>query len=191
MPPRPRLPIRIVLARDPARLLLWLGLRLVIGEIGIVVGIRAPGAIGVAVTAAGVAVLLYVVLLALHVLSLRLEVHPGEVRVASVLVRRRYRLVRDAVTRIEAPAGKALFGTQLGGFGLEIGLGRAAQGESVDVIRLAPVRSMIMIPSDGTRLAVAPSSEARLIRALQGAAEGIGLPTSAGGAQAPAAPASR
>lgn len=191
MPPRPRLPVRIAFARDPARLLLWLGFRLVVGEIGIVVGIRAPGAIGVAVTVAGVAVLLYVILLALHVLSLRLEVHPGEVRVASVLVRRRYRLVRGAVTRMDAPPGRAAFGTQLGGFGLEIGLGRAGSDEAVDVIRLAPVRSMIMIPSHGNRLAVAPSSERRLLRALQVAAEDIGLSTTIGEVQLPGAPASR
>jgi hypothetical protein len=185
------LPIRIALARDPARLLLWLGFRLVVGEIGIVVGIRAPGAIGVAVTVAGVLVLIYVILLAIHVLSLRLEVHPGEVRVVSVLVRRRYRLVRGAVTRMEAPKGRALFGTQLGGFGLEIGIGRAAPDESVDVIRLAPVPSMILIPSDGNRLAVAPSSERRLLRALQAAAEDIGLATTVGDVQVPPAPASR
>jgi hypothetical protein len=191
VPPRARLPLRIALARDPARLLLWLGFRLVVGEIGIVVGIQAPGAIGVAVTVAGVAVLLYVILLGLHVLSLRLEVHPGEVLVTSVLVRRRYRLVRGAVTRMKAPEGRALFGTQLGGFGLEIGLGRAAPDESVDVIRLAPVRSMIMIPSHGNRLAVAPSSERRLLRALQAAAEDIGLSTTVGEVQLPAAPASR
>ena len=172
-------------------MLLWLGFRLVVGEIGIVVGIRAPGAIGVAVTAAGVAVVLYVTLLALHVLSLRLEVHPGEVRVSSVLVRRRYRLVRGTVTRMEAPPGRAMFGTQLGGLGLEVGLGRASPNESVDVIRLAPVRTMIMIPSDGNRLAVAPSSERRLLRALQAAAEDIGLSTTTGQGQLPAAPASR
>ena len=191
MPPRPRLPTRVALARDPARLLLWLGFRLVVGEIGIVVGIRAPGVIGVAVTVAGIAVLVYVTLLALHVLSLRLEVHPGEVRVSSVLVRRRYRLVRGAVTRMKAPAGHAVFGTQLGGFGLEIGLGRAGMDEFVDVIRLAPVPSMIMIPSHGNRLAVAPSSERRLLVALQAAAEDIGLTTPPGPLQVPSAPASR
>lgn len=191
MPPRSGLPKRVALARDPARLLLWLGFRLIVGEIGIVVGMRAPGAIGVAVTAAGVAVLVYVILLALHVLSLRLEVHPGEVHVASVLVRRRYRIVRGAVTRMQAPPGRAAFGTQLGGFGLEIGLGRAGPDESVDVVRLAPVPSMIMIPSQGHRLAVAPSSERRLLRALQAAAEDIGLSTSIGEAQLPSLPASR
>lgn len=191
MPPRSRLPIRVAFARDPARLLLWLGFRLIVGEIGIVVGVRAPGAIGVAVTVAGVAVLLYVILLALHVLSLRLEVFPGEVRVASVVVRRRYRLVRGAVTRMETPAGRAIFGTQLGGFGLEIGLGRAGPDESVDVIRLAPVPSMIMIPSQGRRLAVAPSSERRLLRALGAAADEIGLATSVGEVQLPSVPASR
>lgn len=191
MPPPARMPIQVALARDPARLLLWLGFRLIVGEVGIVVGLRVPGAIGVAVTVAGVAVLLYVILLALHVLSLRLEVHPGEVRVASVLVRRRYRLARGAVTRMTTPPGRATFGTQLGGLGLEIGVGRAAANESVDVIRLAPGRSMIMIPAHGNRLAVAPSSERRLLLALQAATEGISLSAAPARVQLPSAPASR
>jgi uncharacterized membrane protein YtjA (UPF0391 family) len=176
----------VALARDPARLLLWLGFRLAVGEIGVLVGVRVPGAIGIAVTAAGVAVLLYVILLALHVLSLRMEVHSGEVRVTSVLVRRRYRLVRGAVTRMRAPRGRALFGTQLGGFGLEIGLGRAGAGEAIDVIRLSPAASMILVPSDGNRLAVAPSSERRLLRALQAAGQGIGVDATDLEAQSPA-----
>lgn len=190
MPPRVRPPVRIALARDPLRLLLWLGFRLVVGEIGIVVGVRAPGAIGVAVTVAGILVLLYVILLAIHVLSLRLEVHPGEVRVASVLVRRRYRLGGEVI-RMAAPRGGALFGTQLGGFGLEIGLGRAGEDESVDVIRLAPAASMIMIPSRPRRLAVAPTSEGRLLRALQAAAEDPDVAAALGEVQFPASPASR
>jgi hypothetical protein len=179
-------PIRVDLARDPARLLLWLGFRLVIAEVGIVVGLRAPGAIGIAVTVAGAAVLGYVVLLAVHVLSLRLEIEPGEIHVVSLLVRRRYRLGGGAAARLQADPGRAAFGTQLGSFGIEIGPGRSPSNEPVHVIRLAPVPSMVLIPTAETPLAIAPSSERRLLRALAPASgEGlIGAEAQASGTRA-------
>jgi hypothetical protein len=162
-------------ARDPARIIAWLGIRLVIAEVGLVVGLQTPGAIGVAVTIAGLAVLGYVILLALHVLSLRLEIGPGEVLLSSLLVRRAYRLQPGPVTRMRVEPRKGIFGTQLGGFGIEIGLGRAPSDEAVDVVRLAPVSTLIVIPSRPTRLAVVPSSEPKLLRALERAAEGTSL----------------
>ena len=165
-----RYPIRVDLARDPARLLLWLGFRLVIAEVGIVVGLRAPGAIGIAVTVAGAAVLGYVVLLTVHVLSLKLEVRPGEIHVVSILVRRRYRLGHGPIARLQADPGRAAFGTQLGSFGIEIGPGRSPSGDPVQVIRLAAVPTIVLIPTAETPLAVAPSSERRLLRALRPAA---------------------
>jgi hypothetical protein len=174
---RARFPLRVGLARHPIRLIAWLGIRLVIAELGIVVGLQTPGAIGVAVTLAGVAVLGYVVLLTLHVLSLRLEVLPGEVRVASLIVRRRYPMQPGPVTRMTVEARRGIFGTQLGGFGVEIGLGRAHSDEAVDVVRLSPVSSLIVIPSRPHRLAVVPSSEATLLRALELGAEQTGLIT--------------
>ncbi len=184
-----RLPAQVALARDPARILLWLGVRLVIAEIGIAVGLQAPGTIGLAVTLAGGAVLAYVILLTFHVLSLRIQVHPGEVLLWSVIVRRRYRLAPGIITRMKAMPGRAAFGTQLGAFGIEIGLGRATAGESVNVVRLAAVKTMIIIPVVGTRLALAPSSERILLRALRAAAEQAGIPlvadVQASGARAP------
>jgi hypothetical protein len=172
---RRRSPLRVAVARDPARILAWLGIRLVIAEIGLVVGLQTPGSIGVAVTIAGLAVLGYVILLALHVLSLRLEIRPGEVRLASLLVRRAYPLQPGPVTRMRVAPRKGIFGTQLGGFGIEIGLGRAPSDEAVDVVRLAPVSTLIVIPTSPTPLAVVPSSEPKLLRALERAAEGTSL----------------
>ena len=186
-----RFPLRIGLARDPTRIILWLGMRLAIAEIALVVGLQTPGSIGLAVTIAGGVVLVYVILLALHVLSLRMEIHPGEVRLASLLVRRRYPLQDGEVTRLRIEPRRGLFGTQLGGFGIEIGLGRAPSKESVDVVRLAPVPSMILIPSTMRRLAVAPSSERTLLLALKAAAEGAGPETAMNATQAPASRSSR
>jgi hypothetical protein len=175
MPSSPRFPIRVALARDPIRIIAWLGVRLVVAEVGLVVGTQTPGAIGLAVTLAGVAVLGYVILLTLHVLSLRLEIHPGEVRVTSILVRRLYPVQAGAVTRLRVEPRKGIFGTQLGGFGIEIGAGRTPAAESVDVVRLAPVATLVLIPTRPARLAVVPSSQRSLVRALELAAEGAGL----------------
>lgn len=174
---------RVALARDPARLIAWLGVRLVIAEVGLVVGLQTPGMIGTAVTVAGAAVLGYVVLLALHVLSIRLEIRPGEVRVASLLYRRTYPMQPGEVTRLRVAPRKGIFGTQLGGFGIELGPGRAASDETVDVLRLAPVESLVLIPAIPRRLAVVPSSERVLLRALEAGAAGIGLETRAASRQ--------
>ena len=135
------------------------------------IGLGTPGTIGIAVTAAACVVIGYVVLLAVHVLSLRLEIRPGEVRVASILVRRRYELEPGPVTRLEVEPKRGVFGTQLGGFGVEIGAGRSPDGP-VDVVRLAPVSTTLVLPTRPRRLAVVPSSEMKLRRALR-AAEGV------------------
>ena len=129
-------------------------------------GLGTPGSIGLAVTIAASVVMAYVVLLALHVLSLRIEIRPGEVRVASILVRRRYRLEPGEVTRLEVEPRRGVFGTQLGAFGVEIGAGRS-HGEPVDVVRLAPVPTTLLLPTRPRRLAVVPSSRAKLVQALR------------------------
>lgn len=115
---------------------------------------------------AGGIVLAYVVLLAFHVLSLRLEIRPREVRVASLLVRRRYFLEDGPVARVRVEPKRGVFNTQLGGFGVEIGAGQS-NGEPVDVVRLAPVATTLMLPTRPRRLAVVPSSESALRQALR------------------------
>lgn len=136
---------------------------------GLVVGLNTVGAIGTLVTLASVAVLVYVILLAIHVLSLRIEVFPDAIHAAAWPIRRRYPLADGAVTRLRVTPRRGWFGTQLGSFGIEIGLGRVHGGELVDVLRLSPSSSVIMVPTRGTRLAIAPSSEEKLLRALAAA----------------------
>jgi hypothetical protein len=165
----PAWPIRVALARDPARIIAWLGVRLIVGEIGLIVGLQTPGSIGTAVTIAAVAVLGYVVLLSVHALSLRVDLHPGEIHVRSFVVRRRYRLSPEPISQMQVRARAGFFGTQIGGFGIELGLGRITTEESVEVLRLSPVASVIIVPCVGTRLAVAPLSERALVRAVRAA----------------------
>jgi hypothetical protein len=126
---------------------------------------------------AGGIVLAYVVLLAFHVLSLRLEIRPREVHVASLLVRRRYVLEEGPVARVRVEPKQGVFKTQLGGFGVEIGAGQS-NGEPVDVVRLAPVATTLMLPTRPRRLAVVPASESALRQALRlaGGEAAVGTP---------------
>jgi hypothetical protein len=152
--------------RDPTRIIFWLLVRLAVAEVALVIGLHTPGAIGIAVVVAATIVLVYVILLAVHVLSLRLEIRPGEVRVASLLVRRRYDLDTGPVSRLRVEPKRGVFGTQLGGFGVEIGAGHY-EDELVDVVRLAPVATTLVLPTRPRRLAVVPSSTSALVRALR------------------------
>ncbi len=154
------------------------------------IGLGTPGAIGTAVTAAACVVIGYVVLLAIHVLSLRLEIRPGEVRVASVLVRRRYDLEPGPATRLEVEPKRGVFQTQLGAFGVEIGAGRSPDGP-LDVVRLAPVSKTLVLPTRPRGLAVVPSSETKLRRALWVAGDATMPATTADGTQPAASRTSR
>ena len=161
-----RWPLEVALARDPTSLLAWLGMRLFIAEIALIVGVQAAGTVRVLIVAAGAVVLGYAALLALHALSLRLLIFPAEVRVASLVLRRNYRLARDAPKRQIVAARRGAFQSQLGNFGIELGRGRMPSGEPVDIVRLSPLPSVIVIRCVGIWLAVVPSSEQALLSAL-------------------------
>jgi len=158
--------MEIALARDPALLLAWLGMRLFIAEIALIVGLESAGTIRLTVLALGAVVLCYATLLAIHALSLRLLIFPEEVRVSSHLLRRRYRLKPGDATRHQVAPGRGAFKSQLGNFGIELGRGRMPTGEPVDIVRLAPLPSVIVIHCVSILLAVAPSSERALLTAL-------------------------
>lgn len=167
--PGHRWPIVVPLARDPLRLIGWLLIRIAVGEVGLVVGLHTPGSIGTLVTFASVVVLVYVALLSIQVLSLRIEVYPGEIHAAAWPIRRRYRLIGVAATRLRVPPRQGWFGTQLGSFGIEVGAGMIRGGERVHVFRLAPTSSVVLVPTIDAPLAIAPASEERLMRALAAA----------------------
>jgi len=156
----------IALARAPVPLIAWLGVRLFVAEVALIVAGTTPGMIGLAVMAVGIIVLLYAIGLALHVLSLRLFVSDRSLELKSMLFRRSHRRSGAVVRRQRITAGQGAFHTVLGGFGIELGRGRTADGEEVEVIRLAPLGSVVIIPCDGIQVAVAPASERALLLAL-------------------------
>jgi hypothetical protein len=138
----------------------------VIAEVGLIVGLQTPGTIGLAVIVASLTVLGYVILIAIHALSLHVEIVEGEVHVVSLLVRRRYRFLGGA-SRMTTPRRRGAFGTRIGSYGIELGLGRVGGQTEVEVVRLSPEASVVLIPCREGQLAVAPSSESRLLRALE------------------------
>ena len=158
-------PIQVALARAPVPLILWLGMRLFVAEVALVVAVHTPGTVGQAVMVAGAVVLAYAVLLAIHVLSLRLLVEPAEIEIRSLFWRRRYRLVGNA-RRLPVARGRSAFGTTLGALGIELGRGHMPSSEAVEVIRLAPLDSVMLVPCEGILLAISPSSERAFRRAL-------------------------
>lgn len=162
--------VRVELDKRPTRVAVWLGVRLVIGLVAVLVGGGSPGLLGSLVAVGGSAVCVYVVILAAHVITARVEVMPDELHVASVLWRRRYRLARGAVTRLHVPQRRGFFRTQLGGFGIELGEGTTDSGEPVDVVRLAPGSTLILVPTVGRRVALKVADENALVRALEWAA---------------------
>jgi hypothetical protein len=161
-----RWPIEIALARNPALLLAWLGMRLFIAEIALIVGLESTGTIRLTVLVLSAVVLVYALLLAIHALSLRLLIFPEEVGVSSYLLRRRYRIEQGDAISHPVARKRGAFKSQLGNFGIELGRGRMPSGEPVDIVRLAPLPSVVVIRCVSILLAVAPSSERALLTAL-------------------------
>ncbi|HEX5039938.1 MAG TPA: hypothetical protein VFW95_07375 [Candidatus Limnocylindria bacterium] len=157
----------ITVARAPVPILLWLGMRLFIGEIAVIVGLSTPGLIGRAVLIVGALVLLYGGMLAVHVLTLKLRIAPGTIEVRSTVIRRRYQVGRLPPERYPTPVSRGTFGTVVGMLGIELGRGREpGSGRPLEVIRLAATESIVLIDCRTTTLAVVPTSERTLLAAL-------------------------
>lgn len=104
-------------------------------------------------------------------LTLHLEVEVGGLRLRWLGGGRRYHLVPGPVTR--APmraAGERVIRTRFGILGWAYGSARLRDGERISIIRLAGAPTVILVPTDHGRLAIAAASEAELLEALGAAA---------------------
>ena len=80
-------------------------------------------------------------------------------------------LVRGPVTRVALEGDEAArLRPRFGAMGWAVGHARLRGDEEIDVVRLAPTASMILVPTDRGRLGIAPASEAHLLSALAAAA---------------------
>jgi len=104
-------------------------------------------------------------------LSIRLDVEVSGLRLRWLGGERRYRLSRGAVTRVTiGGSGGVRLRPRFGALGWAFGRARLRDEEVVDVVRLAPSRSLVLIPTEHGRLGVAPADERELVDALTAAA---------------------
>lgn len=162
---------RVALARDPRRMLAAPALLVLFGAATAALGTILGGAVLFGLVAVGGAVIAIGLWLAIRILSLRLLVEPDYLHLKGVGTDRRYHLVRGDMNRI-ATAGprKVNLRVRLGSLGWAVGRTALAAGESVEVIRLAATPTVILVPTERGRVAVAVASETDFVDALRAAA---------------------
>jgi hypothetical protein len=145
---------------------------LLAGAGAVAVGVLTGGALGIVLMVLGAVVVVTGVAGALVLLSVRLDVEEARIRLRWFGGQRLYPLARGAVTRVtvRGPEASSLR-PRLGAFGWAIGRARLRDDETIDIVRLAPTRTVILVPTELRRLAIAPRSEAELLEALTDAAQ--------------------
>lgn len=163
---------RIRLSRSLPRLLALPTLGLLAGLAAIGGGLLlVPGTLGLVVAGAGAALAVLAVVGFALPLSVRLEIEESAVRVSWLGGERIYVLSPGPVTRVRLRGENA--SSLRGGrrlLGGQFGSARLRGEEQIDVVRLAPTATAILIPTDRGRLAIAAASEELLLDALSHAA---------------------
>ncbi|HEX5397331.1 MAG TPA: hypothetical protein VFX74_09640, partial [Candidatus Limnocylindria bacterium] len=162
---------RVPLARAARRLLAAPLIAMLLGVGTGVAAVLVGGWAGIALGLAGVATFALGLWLWLILLTIRLDVEVSSIHLHWLGGERRYALVRGPVTRVALTGPKAVpLRAWFGAFGWTIGRARLRGEERIQIVRLAPTDSLILVPTEGIRLAVAPRSESDLIAALTAAA---------------------
>ena len=163
---------RIPLARSTPRLLalpvVGLLAGLATGALGLsVVG----GTLGVALVALGAVVTAMAVVAAAILLSVRLELEESAIHLRRLGGRRSYDLAPGPVTRVRLHGeGSSRLRATRSLPGWQLGPARLRGDEPVEVVRLAPTPTAILVPTHRGRLAIAPADEQALLAALADAA---------------------
>jgi hypothetical protein len=173
VPPRPPPLARIHLDRSLPRLLGAPLLIAVAGAGAMVAGAAVGGGLSTLVLfAVGGIALVAALLGAVVLLSVRLDIEEALIRLHWIGGERRYPLARGAVTRVTVRGKQASrLRPAFGAFGWAIGRARLRGEETIDVVRMAPTRTVILVPTEHRRLAIAPRSEGELLEALSDAAQ--------------------
>ena len=163
----------VPLARDLPRLLLLPMLVGLLGVFSVGLGpVAVPESTRLLAIAAGAVLVVTAMLGAAALMSVRLDVLPaGQVRLSWLAGSVIFRLVPGPVTRVPLPArGRQPIRGRFRAFGLTLGRGALHDSEPATVVKLARATSLIAIPTDRGRLAVAPADERALIAALTASA---------------------
>jgi hypothetical protein len=195
---------RIRLARSRPRMLalpllgLLVGSAAVAGGIYVAFGPMRLMTAGLALAGVGTVVVVLAVATALVLLSIRLEIEEAAVRVRRIGGGREYTLVPGPVTRVRLRGENvSRLRTRARLPGWQLGRARLRDEEDIEIVRLAPTATAILVPTDRGRLAIAARDEPALLDALSHAArarrrlEAAASPTpdaaAAAGARAPEA----
>lgn len=163
---------RIRLSRSLPRLLALPALGLVVGAAAIAGGLLAvAGPAGIAMAVAGGLIVLAALIGAATLLSIRLDVEEAAVRVRWAGGERVYGLIPGPVTRVRFRGDNASHLRAARRF-LPWQMGRAIlrHEEPIEIVRLAPTDTAILVPTDRGRLAIAAADEGALLDALSRAA---------------------
>ena len=163
---------RIRLSRSLPRLLGLPTIALLAGIGAIALGLLAvPGSLGLVLAGLGALLVLLAVATVAVLLSVRLEIEEAAVRIRRLGGDRRYELVPGPVTRVRLRGERASSLRSLRPIpGWQLGPARLRGEEHVEVVRLAPTATAILVPTDRGRLAIAAAREEELLAALAQAA---------------------
>jgi hypothetical protein len=172
MPTRPPPIARIRLARSWSRLLLVPALLVAAGAaIAVAAFMLIDAPLAYAVAAAGLVPALAGTYLAIRVATMEVDVEEAAVRLRWLGGGRVYALVPGPVTRVRLRGDQASsLRARSRLLGSEVGQATLRDEERIDVVRLAPTRTAILVPTDRGRLAIAAASEPELLDALSRAA---------------------
>ena len=150
-------------------MLLVVGLRALIGAAALLTAFTTFGVVATMLNLAGLFVLAYALGLGAYLFTLRLEAIPGHLRLRWLLGSRTYRLRKGEVTRLWVQFSRRPLEARVGGLGIRLGEGQLGGERLVDVVALDSVSTLMMVPVEGGRLAVAPRTEPDLLDALTSA----------------------
>ena len=167
---------RVALARSPVRMLAPATVVLLIGAavlaLGAVVGaLMGDGPPSIALLVGGAVAIAIGLWLGARVMTLRLLIEPGYLHLRGLGTDRRFQLARGQLRRLPtAGPAKVSLAVRLGSLGWTVGRAKLPSGERVHVIRLGATPSVILVPTEQGRVALAVASEANFVDALVAAA---------------------
>jgi hypothetical protein len=163
---------QIRLARAMRRLLALPALLWLLGVAAIVAALLLlPQPLHIAGVIAGAVAIVSGAWLAIVPLTVRVQVEVGAIRIRWIGGERVHSLVRGSVTRVTLKGDNAAkMRPRLGPLSRGLGTAILRGEERIELVRLAPTRSAILVPTDRGRLLIAPALEQELLNALAASA---------------------